>query len=212
MKRSTKDDWRVSRKLGAIHSFVSRQSRFLLDDNARDAARGNVRRISALSTLESCLYYQDDGLLADLHKFTDVLIAELLIDSPIKQETVTTINEVSTRLIPAELASLLAIGIHELLENSIQHAFEAHSEANYINVSFKSSDSESSTDLRYRLQVADNGIGLPGNIDLEAPESPGLAIVRDISDQLSGSLSISTEAGTAVFLDFSYGVTSRVIN
>ncbi len=49
---------------------------------------------------------------------------------------------------------------------------------------------------RYLLRVEDNGIGLPGDIDLKKVESLGLQLVETLSTQIGASIAVSDRAGT----------------
>jgi len=162
----------------------------------------SVKRVSALSDLEECMYYQNEGLLADLHKYTDIMISRLIKDATVPPESIISINEVTTKLVAAELASPLSIAIYELLENSFRHAFEAGSQANYVQVTLDVESTGSPVNSQYRLTISDSGIGCPGNIRPDAPATPGFATVSAIAEMLSGNLHISSENGTSVTLVF----------
>jgi two-component sensor histidine kinase len=192
--------------LALISEFISRQRDYLPDDPGREAAQGSIKRVAALSALEDCLYYQNDGLLADLHKYTDILISKLVSDASVRPDTIASINEVSTKLIAAEIASPLSIAIYELLENCFQHAFELESPANYIHISLDIEPTDSPGERCFRLVVRDNGVGCPDNIHMDTPETSGFVTVYAIAEKLSGNLHISSNNGTTVTLAFSQAV------
>ena len=154
-------------------------------------AESSIKRIAALASLEDCLYYQTGGPVANLHKYTDGLIAVLLKSSTVTPETIITINEVSSMPIPAQLASPLSIVIYELLENCIHHAFEPGSPANYILVKM-SARATIATSIRYlELSIQDSGIGIPDYIEDMAHENSGIAIVQSIVKRLGGTVQFS---------------------
>jgi two-component sensor histidine kinase len=55
----------------------------------------------------------------------------------------------------------------------------------------------------FLLEVADDGVGLPDNFDLEETNSLGLLIVQTLTMQLKGSLEIEQDNGAAFKLVFS---------
>jgi two-component sensor histidine kinase/ligand-binding sensor domain-containing protein len=192
--------------LNMISGFISQQSHYLHDSLAREATQTSINRVNALAVLEGCLYYQSDKVMADLGKYTDIIISTLLKDSPVSAERITTINEISNQPLPIEVASPLAIAVYELLENCIQHAFEQESPANFIHITFEDiSDPPDSQLSQHRLTVADNGLGMPSNIDLHMLETSGLAIVSSIATRLSGTLEFDDAQGTTVRLTFPTG-------
>lgn len=172
----------------------------LCDSNSEKPS--STEAISALSVLEKCLYYQENLLCADLKKYTDLIVSELLGDAPVNPETITTINEVSSDLIQVEYASPVAVIIFELVNNCIQHAFSPVSPANYVMISFKSSTSHHSNMLTHTLEVSDNGQGLPQSLSEPPLETLGLRSVELMSQKLSATLKISTEKGTVVSVEF----------
>ncbi|MEH6635091.1 MAG: triple tyrosine motif-containing protein [Halioglobus sp.] len=194
--------------LKLLSAYISRQHNYLSDDNSLESNVANLRMVSALTTLEDCLYYQNDGLLADLHKYVDILISMLVKDATVPPETITTINEVPANLLPAELASPLSIALYELLENCFLHAFESASPANYVHVTLTTQESPVRCLV---LRVQDNGVGCPGNIGLDAPDTPGFITLLAIAEQLSGSISISTDGGTRITLKLPYAMPEQNI-
>ena len=185
--------------LKLVSDCISSQSHSIPDHIYREAIESNTRRVDALAVLEDCIYYQGDEILADLRKYVDMIIPVLLRAAPVRAETVTTINDISARLLPVELASPLAIIVFELLENSLHHAFEPGSSANYIHLVSETEISDADDDVElYGLNIRDSGLGIPGNIDLNALETSGLAIVQSLVTRLSGKLQIFAEGGTTV--------------
>ena len=85
--------------------------------------------------------------------------------------------------------------INELVSNALKHAFPGGS--GRIDVSFNVAP-----DGRCVLTVADDGIGLPDDIDIVAATSLGLLLVRDLVGQLHGELTVERHAGTRFVLAF----------
>lgn len=186
--------------LNLLGEVIDIKGSSLSQEDAREVTDGNIRRVAALALLEDCLYYQNELLLADLNKFADIIVSRLLEESPIPEETITTINEVSSRPLSFEQASPLAIAIYELLENAIQHAFEG-SGPHYIHATLaRQPSAKSGSD--YRLTIEDNGLGIPANIDPLSSQTPGLAIVASMVQRLCGEINYTIDKGTLVTITF----------
>ncbi|MBT4522818.1 MAG: hypothetical protein HOC23_22695 [Halieaceae bacterium] len=185
-----------------ISSLISEQLDHTSDPLTRDATQSNLSRVAALTRLESCLYYQDDCVLADLHKYTDIIIDVILKDSPIPAERITTINEVTATLLPAKQASLLSVVIFELVNNCVQHAFNHSSSANYIHIRLGPVDEQISRLRQLQLIVQDNGTGIAGSVVPDTAKSMGFSAVRTIAGMLSASMEISVDNGTQVSMLF----------
>jgi ligand-binding sensor domain-containing protein/two-component sensor histidine kinase len=157
------------------------------------------QRLAALSCLESCVLYQDEILYADLKKYTDRAIDLTLKSSSIPVESITTINDVSSKMVPIELATSLAMVIFELLDNCVSHAFEPGSPANYIQISLDSQFNTGSQAHQISLVVKDDGVGFSADIPREELESTGLAFVRSVIEKFHGELTLSkANPGTRV--------------
>lgn len=94
--------------------------------------------------------------------------------------------------------------INELVSNSLKHAFpegraweERSKSKGEIGISLRP-DKEG----RFTLVVRDNGVGLPKDFDLQKTESLGLQLVKDLTEQLNGSLELEREGGTAFKITF----------
>ncbi len=189
--------------LELIGSFITQEAKQIDDDFVRDSILNNTRRVAALASLEGCLFYQGDQLLGDLEAFTNLVIGQLLQETPRLENSVITINEIPSRLIPTGLATPLAIVIFELLHNCFCHAFEETSKANYIQVILKKDTSDKiGNDRIWELSVTDNGVGIPNNISPDHIETSGLLIVSSITKQLGGELTISRHQGTSISIVF----------
>jgi two-component sensor histidine kinase len=170
----------------------------LNDEHTRKVAQSSVQRVRALALLEDCLYHQSDLLLADLHKYTNLIVSEFLKLSPMDPESVTTINEVTSRPLPIALASPIAIALYELIGNAIQHAFDDAPGTHYLHVVL----APAQPGADYRLSVQDNGRGIPTDINLESPGTAGLTIVASMARKLSGTLTVTVRGGTLASIDF----------
>lgn len=186
--------------LNLVSEVISIKGSWLTGEDAREVTDGNIKRVTALAQLEDCLYYQNEFLLADMKKFTDIILSRLLEDSPALEEMVTTINEVSSRPFPFELASPLAIAMYELLENALQHAFDGPG-PHYVHVTLaRRPSAQNGSDCR--LTIEDNGAGIPANIDPLSAQTSGLAVVSSMVQRLSGQVSYTLTKGTLATITF----------
>ena len=96
---------------------------------------------------------------------------------------------------PADVATPLAVVLAELLQNAVEHAYldaeneddpdAASQSVGHIEVHLVN-DANGLT-----LAVADDGTGLPDGFDIDASESLGLSIVRDlVRSQLDGTITM----------------------
>ena len=123
---------------------------------------------------------------------------------------------------PADVATPLAVVLAELLQNAVEHAF----------LEFEADEADGSTAARVgpapvghiqvhlvndlnslTLEVIDDGSGLPEGFDIDAIQSLGLSIVRDlVRSQLDGTITMRNRserrprrAGTVVAIELPAG-------
>jgi two-component sensor histidine kinase len=76
--------------------------------------------------------------------------------------------------------------VNELLSNALKHAFPA-GQAGHVSVELRADESS-----RIVLVVGDDGVGLPDNLNFARTDSLGLRLVRDLAEQLHGSVGIDS--------------------
>ena len=105
----------------------------------------------------------------------------------------------------------LGIVVNELVSNSLKYAFPDR-KAGEIQIKLFSEETGNEPDnkeeltgkdTRYTLVVSDNGVGIPGNIDFENPDTLGLQLVSILVDQLDGEMDLGRDHGTEFTIRFS---------
>jgi two-component sensor histidine kinase len=86
--------------------------------------------------------------------------------------------------------------LNELLSNSLKHGFP-NGRGGKVTVNLQRSESG-----QLMLVVADDGVGLPANVNLWNVRSLGLRLVRILSEQIGAQLNISSENGTRTEVKF----------
>jgi two-component sensor histidine kinase len=86
--------------------------------------------------------------------------------------------------------------INELVSNSFEHAFP-EGRRGCINVTFRSVGAE-----EFELVVADDGIGLPQELDWRQTASFGLRLVNSLVRQLRADVEVNTTEGTEFRMRF----------
>jgi len=90
-----------------------------------------------------------------------------------------------------------ALVVNEIVSNAYKHAFDDKENGN-ISILL-----ETIKEQRIHLNIKDNGVGIPDNIDIDKTETLGMKLVRDlVSRQLKGDLQINIKDGTKIDIQF----------
>jgi ligand-binding sensor domain-containing protein/two-component sensor histidine kinase len=186
--------------LDLIRDFLARQTNLFSDELFKDAILSNVYRVEALQQLEKSLLYHGDQLLVSPEELTNGIINSHLQQHPEMAPFVITINQMPSQLISAEYATPLCIILFELIQNCFEHAFEASSTANYIQIELEKKRDEKDNGVVNSIQISvtDSGVGIPHNILPGTVETSGLAIVSSIVEKLDGEIEASVNQGTRI--------------
>jgi two-component sensor histidine kinase len=98
-----------------------------------------------------------------------------------------------------DISQAVSIGLilNEALTNAIKHAFPEKNKGNRIVVEMVLGDRKI-----VHLKIADNGVGLPADLDHERLQSLGLKLMKGLTGDLGGSFSIESQNGTTIYIRF----------
>ena len=145
-------------------------------------------RIKTMAPIHEKLYQSPTFNDINFKQFTKKLVYDMLYTYGIPTGTIKTKLDIEDININIDTAMPLGLIINELVTNSIKYAFP-QSEGT-ITIILKSLPEE------MELIVADDGIGIPNDIDPENTETLGLRLVITLINQLEGELKVDRDNGT----------------
>jgi len=196
---------RVKNNLQTISSLLRLQARRLKAGEGKSALEEAERRVRSIALVHEILSRE----ATDQVDFNEILpslvrMAEDLISS---EQPVSIGYDGEAGELPAEVATPLAVILTELLQNAAEHAFPEEVPAAWAAVGPKAMGrlrvqvSLRRDDDKLRVEVRDNGTGLPAGFSVEQTTSLGLSIVRDlVGTQLGGTITMYSDGGTVVEL------------
>jgi two-component sensor histidine kinase len=171
---------RVKNNLQTVAALLRMQSRRMTDPAARSALDESVRRVASIAAVHETLSTALDEQVAFDAIATKVL--EMCAEVATTGAPVTVELTGSFGVLPAEVATSLAMVLTELVQNAVEHAYP-EGRPGRIQVLV---DREPHALV---VQVVDDGAGLPEGFDLLASKRLGLQIVRTlVSAELGGQL------------------------
>jgi PAS domain S-box-containing protein len=187
---------RVKNNLQVIASLINLQQRDLANETARHALQETTERVRAMALVHEKFYQSRnlssialDGYIADLCR-------QLGTAAGAEQHGILLHTETVALEIELESAIPLGLLLNELISNSLKHAFP-NGRGGHILVRLQVLN-----DTTARLEVADDGIGLPGGKMPTSSSSLGLKLVAALAKQLDGFFALESQRGTVASLTF----------
>ncbi len=188
---------RVKNNLNLIGSLLSLQAKQVESEEIRgylDISRG---RIESISMIHDMLFRGSSFVSVDLREYISSITENLINSFDVDGQGI----EMETNLESIDLGTGKAISmgliINEVLTNSFKYAFLHNSKGKVSIKTYTSGDI-------LNVEIYDNGIGLPKDMDWEMSSSLGFTLIHSLASQLNGSLDIKSENGT--FFSFQFPI------
>jgi PAS domain S-box-containing protein len=149
------------------------------------------QRIQTMALVHETLYRSSDLAAVDMQSYLE-RITRMQIGAPDSTRLKVEID-VRASGVTLDLDSALRCGliVNELVQNAVKHAFRGRKRGR-IEVSM------TRTGSRLVARVADDGIGLPAQLDLDSDATLGLRLVRGLAEQLGGTARRAPDAKSAI--------------
>jgi two-component system, sensor histidine kinase PdtaS len=184
---------RVKNNLQTISSLLRLQGRRLESPEAKGAIEESVRRIRSIALVHEILSREvgDDVPFVDIVRPLVTMVEEAMAnpDRPIQVAV-----KGDGGILPAALATPLAVVLNELLQNALDHAYppSLHLGLDSAQVTVEIVRE----DQWLKVCVADDGAGLPEGFEFATSTGLGLSIVRTlVTTELGGEIGISRGGG-----------------
>ncbi|MEP5763666.1 MAG: two-component regulator propeller domain-containing protein [Halieaceae bacterium] len=189
---------RVKNNMQVISSLLNIQADSVMDERFMTLLTESQQRIKSMALIHENLYRSDNLLEINFQEYIEMLANGLLRFYRFDQLAVGLELDVVDVYLDIDTAVPCGLIINELVSNSLKHAFKGMTGEGKISVSFAPSDDGNN----YRFSVADDGKGIPADVDIENSSSMGLEIVRILTAQLDGSWTFTRDGGTEFIIEF----------
>ncbi|RZJ51991.1 MAG: sensor histidine kinase [Flavobacterium sp.] len=188
---------RVKNNLQTVISLLNSQSAYLENDMALSAIKNSQHRIHSMSLIHQKLYNSENISTINMPNYIKELVEYLKNSFSIGQRV-----RFELKITPLELdvAQAVPIGLilNEAITNSIKYAFP-NDATGMIYVSL-----EPTSENKYLLTIADNGIGFDTDISAKKLNSFGMSLIKGLSDDLEANFSMENNKGTILKIEFSH--------
>src|SRR3954454_18031617 len=179
---------RVKNSLASVVGLLRVQGRNAESEDVRDALKDAASRITTIAQVHDHLWRSTRIGFVDVADFAGELCRKL-------QETVAhKIDcDFGHLMIPADKAIPLGLLINELVTNAAKHAYSDNS--GEIQVAGEGRGAE------LHVVVADQGVGLPANFDMDRPRaSLGFKVIKRLVAQLEGRIAVTSNTPKGVMI------------
>ena len=186
---------RVKNNLQVISSILNLQSSYVKDDKSLSILRESQNRIKSMSFIHESLYQTRDFSKIEFTGYIQSLVTNLIHTYHIRSSEIELKTDFEKNFLELDQAIPCGLIVNELISNSLQYAFKGRNKGE-IFVGFKEDNG------KFTLRLADNGVGLPENVDFKNTETLGLQLVNTLADQLDACISVDNESGTDYLITF----------
>jgi two-component sensor histidine kinase len=183
---------RVKNNLQVVSSLINIQQRKLGPGASRQALQECQTRVQAIALVHDQLYQSRDYSSIPFAQYASGLAANVFhaaeVSSGVKLEV-----EVGEVALGVDKAIPCGLILNELVTNALKHAFP-QDRPGAVRVELGHT-----TDGRVRLAVSDDGVGLPGGLDIRHSDTLGLQLVCTLAEQLAAKLEVGQGAGGTLF-------------
>jgi len=184
---------RIKNNMTTLISLISLQNHSIKGKEAENALLEIENRIRTMLVLYETLYQSKDFQHASTRLYLSALIDNIMENFPNSKNIVVNKN-ISDLQIDAKRIFNLGIVINELITNIMKYAFK---DGNSGQIDF----SVIIKKAHMVVSVADNGIGLPSNIDLNNNPGFGMKLIKMLVEQMDGDIQIERTNGTKFIIN-----------
>jgi PAS domain S-box-containing protein len=157
-------------------------------------------RIRSMALVHESLHKSEDLAHVDLQNYIETLSAQIHAQFGADRDIRFLVQAAGVN-VNLDIAVPCGLILNELITNAFKHAFtgdkpRAGKGNCEINVAMEQIGGA------FTLTVADNGVGLPADLDWEKSETLGLRLIKMLSQQINGSIELDRSAGTTFRLRF----------
>ncbi len=182
---------RVKNNLQIISSLLNLQTRCVEGEETINVLKESQNRVKTMAMVHEKLYQSEDLKDINFKEYIENLVSGLFYSYGVKRGAIDLQVEGDSFEMDIDTAIPCGLIINELVTNSLKYAFPDQGSKDVVMVELKKLPQD-----KLKLVVADNGCGLPENLDIENVETLGLKMVTILVTQLNGTLELNRANGT----------------
>ena len=187
---------RVKNNLQIVSSLFGLSANRIENPELQSIISDMRHRIHSLSLVHDKLYRSTDLASVKMKDYVSSLVHSLVGSYSASNQSIDVVISAEGISFDLERAVPCALIVNELVTNALKYAFPDQKEGT-IKITFMKI-----ADGRNRMEVRDNGIGLPASLNITSVESFGFRIVKVIAGQLGARMQIGKNGGALFRFEF----------
>lgn len=186
---------RVKNNLQVVSSLLYMQAKSIPDPTSRDLFLESSARVKSMALVHEMLYQSGNLACIEMHNYLQNLTKYLVEIYHVNISRIKLFIKSETVSLGIDEAIPCSLIVNELISNAYKHAFPDE-KPGQIQVRIER------IKKNILLQVSDNGIGFPSQVDFNNTSTLGIQLVHALTKQLGGDIQLDTAHGTTFTLVF----------
>lgn len=187
---------RVKNNLQVISSILNLQTSYVKDKETADLLKECQNRIKTMAYIHESLYQAKNFLQINFSEYIINLVKNLFYSYDANQQKIKTIFDVDTIFLNLDTSIPCGLIVNELVSNALKYAF-TNGFGGCVTIKIKKTKNN-----KVEMVIADNGRGMPDNIDYKNTETLGLQLVSILAEQINGTITLIRTKGTTFKINF----------
>ena len=187
---------RVKNNMQIISSLLSLQFSDEKDERVVNLIRESQNRISAMALVHEILYATSNFKQINFRDYIDVLTQSLFRSYAPNEHNIDLKIQIPES-VGLEMEKIIPLGLvlNEIITNSLKYAFPT--QKGMIEIIVENLDLGG-----YKLLIQDNGIGLPGNFDMDEDANLGMQLIYMLGKQIDAKIDKTESKGVGYIINF----------
>jgi len=186
---------RIKNNIASIWSLLRMQARSTVNPEAQAVLREAISRVQSMGVLYDKLLNTKGYRDIPVKDYFEDLIASIIVCFFTDNAAITLNKEIADFNLDTKKLYPLGLIVNELLTNCIKNGFRGK-DSGTIDLALTKREQE------IVLTVRDDGNGLPENFDMNKAAGLGLMLVQGLTQELSGTFTISSDHGVKSVVTF----------
>ena len=174
---------RVKNNLQTVSSLFNLQAKNSTNDTIKNLVLSSKNRVNSMAMIHEMLYLRDNLSKIEFRSYVKELTEYLMNSADGKNKNVIINIDIPDIRLGIDTVIPLGLLINEAVTNSLKYGFVEKGNGQ-IDIKLKK-ENDGNT---YILNISDNGVGFPKELDFRTTKSLGLKLIHNLARQLRGSV------------------------